>query len=109
VTEVRLTVNGRGYDIVCDAGDEERLQTLAREIDRRVAQLTRSVGQIGDARLLLMAGLLVADELAEAKNEVSRAQGERTREDLARGEIVADAIEKLAQRIEALAARLEAA
>ena len=107
--EVRLTVNGRGYDIVCDEGDEERLQTLAREIDRRVAQLARSVGQIGEARLLLMASLLVADELAEAKNEGSRAQGERAREDLVKGEIVADAIEKLAQRIEALAARLEAA
>ena len=109
MAEVRLTVNGRAYDIVCDEGDEERLQTLAREIDRRVVQLTGSVGQIGDARLLLMAGLLVADELAEARNEISRAQGARAREDLARGDIVADAIEKLAQRIETLAARLEAA
>lgn len=109
MAEVRLTINGRGYDIVCDEGDEERLRSLAHEIDRRVAQLTDSVGQIGDARLLLMAGLLIADELAEAKNEVRRGQDERAREDLAKGEIVADAIEKLAQRIEALAARLEAA
>jgi len=109
VAEVRLTVNGRGYDIVCDEGKEERVLDFARDLDRRVAQLARSLGQIGDAKLLLMAGLLVADELAEAKNEIGRAQGERAREDVARGEIVADAIEKLAQRIEALAARLEAA
>ena len=52
MAQVSVTINGRGYDISCDDGQETHLFHLAEEVDRRVASLVASVGQIGDARLL---------------------------------------------------------
>lgn len=63
MAQVTLTVNGRNYDVTCDDGQESQLQDLAAELDGRVQQLVRSVGQPGEARLLLLAGLLMVDEM----------------------------------------------
>ena len=69
-------------------------------------QVAHAVGQIGDARLLLMAALLISDELATAKKELLRLAGDRTE---AEEDQLAESIERLASRVEAIAARLEAA
>ena len=61
--QVRITLNGRGYDIACDDGQEEHVMRLANAMSERVNQLVAANGQVGEARLLLMAGLLLADDL----------------------------------------------
>ena len=61
--QVRITLNGRGYDIACDDGQEEHVMRLANALSERVNQLVTANGQVGEARLLLMAGLLMADDL----------------------------------------------
>jgi cell division protein ZapA len=105
VAELAVTVNGKRYTIGCADGEERHVARLAADIDRRVAALVRSVGAVGDARLLLMAALLMGDELDELRRGGGAAvagtgsgEGERT----------AAAIEALALRIEAVAGRLEA-
>jgi cell division protein ZapA len=72
MAQVAVTVNGRRYEISCDDGQEAHVFRLAEQIDRRVAQLVASVGQVGDARLLLLASLLLADETAEMRTELAR-------------------------------------
>ena len=113
---VEVTVNGRTYQIACDDGEEAHLAELARYIDRQISEVSGSVGQAGEARLMLMAALLVADELSNSAErieglEASVAQGaaESTRavEDLAAR--LSGALNALASRIETLAARLESA
>lgn len=106
MAQVTVTINGREFDIACDDGQEQRVTELSREIDRRVSELARSVGQVGDQRLLLMAGLLIADELAEARGRVARMEAERAGGADAE---LADRLERLASRVEAIAARLGAA
>ncbi|MGE5538096.1 MAG: cell division protein ZapA [Gemmatimonas sp.] len=108
--QVTVNVNGRAYDIACDDGQEEHVAGLASYVDDRVAELARSIGQVGDARLLVMASLLIADELVEAAREIqtlkARSEAEVEERVMARE---SDGIDALATRLEELAARLERA
>lgn len=65
--QVTFAINGRTYRIGCADGEEARLRQLAREVATRVDGLVMEFGQVGEARLLLMAALLVTDELLDAR------------------------------------------
>jgi cell division protein ZapA len=101
--QVTVTINGRAYPVACDEGEEDRIRELARIIDGKVASFARQVGQAGEGRLLVLAALVLADELSEA-NEAARRPGTQPASDHA---AVAGSVSRLAQRIEAVAARLE--
>jgi cell division protein ZapA len=114
--QVAITINGRVYDIACDDGQEAHLTRLGVYLDQRVAELVDSVGQIGDARLMVMASLLVADELADAYDELAEMKETQSQtasvpdqggDDPLRNGAVRQSLERLAQRIEDVAARLE--
>lgn len=110
MAQVSLTVNGRAYQVACEDGEEEHLNELARYLNQRVEELVESVGQVGEGRLLLMAALLIADELSEAYDELDdvRAKLElRPMDSGAHTRASARAIETLAARLEDIAARVE--
>jgi cell division protein ZapA len=73
---VNVLINGRAYTVACDEGEEEHLRELSQFLDKRVRELAGSVGQVGDARLLLMAGLIVSDELSETRARVEECEKE---------------------------------
>lgn len=106
---VDVTVNGRNYQVACDDGQEPHLLELARLIDSRIAELARDMGQVGDARLILMAGLLIADELADAKEEVRTLKEALGTARRAGAESAQESLDSVAKRIERIAARLESA
>ena len=64
---VTVEVNGRPYAVGCADGQEERVRILARQFDTHVQNVAADVGQVGDIRLFLMAALVLADELHEAR------------------------------------------
>lgn len=64
---VTVEVNGRPYAVGCADGQEDRVRQLAQTLDTHVRQVSSEVGHVGDLRLFLMAGLLLADELHEAR------------------------------------------
>ena len=113
---VNVLVNGRAYTVACDEGEEEHVRELGQFVDKRVRELAGAVGQVGDARLLLMASLVVADDLADAlaklhetENELAalksaRASDTQTREKAE--EKAAKTLEGAASRLEAIAGRL---
>ena len=68
--EISISINGRNYPISCEEGEEEHIIRLGRYIDKRVKDLARNVGQIGEAHLLVMTSLVIADELSEANDRV---------------------------------------
>ena len=68
--QVSITVNGRDYKIACDDGEEEHLAYLASYISHHADDLVGSAGQVGEARLLLMTALVLADELSTAFSEL---------------------------------------
>jgi len=110
MSQVSVTVNGHPYKIACEDGQEPRIRRLAQYVDARVGEFVRDVGQVGEARLLLLAALVIADELSDAHEAL---QQEQSRNRAARIEVdsavdaAAGGIHGLAQRIEAIAARLE--
>ncbi|HYI42583.1 MAG TPA: cell division protein ZapA [Sphingomicrobium sp.] len=107
MAEVEVTVNGRSYLMGCDDGQEEHLIALAEEVARRVDELVATVGQVGDARLLLMASLLIADELYDTRMDVENFQSRATRQLADIEGNLADRLDLLAQRLEMVAAQLQ--
>ena len=112
---VNVLLNGRAYTVACDEGEEEHLRELGEYLDRRVRELTGTVGQVGDARLLLMAGLTIADELVEALSRLEERDAEIAALKLRNGDAevvklrddrVAEVLEGAASRIESIAAKV---
>ena len=108
MAQVDITINDRSYRIACDDGQDGHVTELADYIDGRVRELVSVVGQVGDARLLVMASLLIADELSETRTALDGKEGPQE-DNAPTMEHVAQTMEKLAERIEHIAARLEAA
>ena len=104
---VEVAINGRTYQVVCDDGQEQHLLELARELDGRVGELARSMGQVGDARLILMAGLLIADELSEAREQVATLKQSADAAIQSASDQAADALARVALRIESVAGKLD--
>ena len=111
MAQISVRINGRAYPIVCDDGQEAHLAKLAEFVDKRIEQLAAAVGRSDDARLLVMASLMVADELLDARTELQTARAEAGESPAmaaaAAEDAVARRIERVAERIEVLAERLE--
>jgi len=108
--QVSVTVNGHPYKIACDDGQEPRIRRLAQYVDARVGEFVKCVGQVGEARLLLLAALVIADELSDANEALQQEQSRARAAETEAGDAVdaaAGGIHSIAQRIEAIAARLE--
>jgi cell division protein ZapA len=107
--QVSIQVNGRNYDIACDDGEEEHVLRLGRYLDEKLAELVVRMGQVGDSRLLVMAALLIADELSDTYGKLEKARtGAGNGVSPANGE-AAKSITLLAERIDNIAAGLERA
>ena len=65
MAQVTLRINGYAYTVGCKDGEEEHLQAMAGEVDRRIETVKAVAGQSGEARMLVMASLLMADDLFE--------------------------------------------
>ena len=107
MAQITVSVNGKSYQVACDDGQEERVRGLAKHLDEKVAAFAQKLGQMGEARLLLLAGIAVADELAEATDTLRRTRRPAPAPSAAAEEKLAQNIDEIAHRIEAIAERLE--
>lgn len=98
---VTVEVNGRPYAVGCADGQEDRVRMLARQFDDHVRNVAAEVGHVGDIRLFLMAALLLADELHEAR--AGGAPPEPGEPAPASDSGVAEALNAVAARLEKLA------
>lgn len=108
--QVLVTINGREYPISCDDGQEAHLARLGTYVDKRIGELVAAVGpQVGDAHLLVMVGLMIADELADLQAEMEslKASNEGISARLEAEEILGARMKKMALRIDDVAERLE--
>ena len=76
MAHVSVTINGHQYRMACEDGQENHLVRLAKSIDDRIGDLRGKFGQIGDARLIVMAAITVADDLAEMSKRMQHLQDE---------------------------------
>ena len=70
MAQVAVQINGKTFRMACDEGQESHLMGLAQELDRTIDNLRGSFGEIGDQRLTVMAGVVMADQLSEARARV---------------------------------------
>jgi cell division protein ZapA len=109
--KVDVSINGRSYAVACDEGQQDRVRELAGMVDSRVKQLIGPgpVGGIGETQILVLAGLMLADELSETKaalgNHAAPAvpQPALSEED---EELLVAAVDHLTDRIGVIADRL---
>ena len=114
--QVTVTINARQFRMACEDGQEDHLRQLAKDLDDRIVALRGQFGEIGDARLTVMAALMVSDELADMKNRLKRleqdhaslqdARGAAAERDRVTNSAIAAAFNAAADRIEALAKKL---
>ena len=91
MAEVDLTIAGRPYRVACRTGEEDSLRAAAALVDAKSREALAGLGTMSEARQLLFASLLLADQLVDEQPAQASALDP-----------------KLAQSAEALAARLEA-
>ena len=106
MAQVNVSVNGQSYRIACEDGQEDRLVDLAAMVDEKVIGLVNQIGQVGSNRLLVMAALIIADELVDLKNEVGSS---RELEDDIKQEDMVLTLQEITKRIENIADQVEQA
>ena len=105
MASVDLHIGSRRYSVACRDGEEEKLLSTAALVDGKAREAADALGSLSEARQLLFASLLLADQLQEAQigGAPPTAETQQTHADPA----VANALERLAERVEMLADRLE--
>jgi cell division protein ZapA len=76
MSHINVTINGRQYRMACEEGQEVRLLKLAESLESRIQNLRGKFGEIGDARLTVMAALTACDELFDAGNRIRTLEAE---------------------------------
>ena len=72
MAEVDITINGRTYRISCKDGEEQRIKSLSSLINNQVQKLSEKIGQLGEARMILLASLVLLDKSDEVEKEAEK-------------------------------------
>lgn len=98
MAQVTVRINGYSYTLGCKDGEEQHLLAMATEVEKRIDLIRTNAGPSGEARMLAMAALMLADDLYEQE----RAQGSGVP-----GPTLSRKLGRLAKRAEEIAAGLE--
>lgn len=124
--ETEIKIGGRSFSVSCQEGEEHFLQSAAKLLDAEASVLIAQIGRIPEPRMLLMAGLMLADKTAGLEEKLRDAEGKLGSQEALIEEmrntptpdpervevavippIVTDTLAELAARTEALADRVE--
>ena len=104
---VTIRLNGHPYKIGCGAGEEDHVASLGSEVESVMQSLIASVGQIGEARLLAMVALILADRVSvPSTSEPQNAAGMASPNTTEHEDVAAEVLEDAAERIATLASKL---
>ena len=102
--EVRIEIGGREFTVACQDGEEPYLHAAAKMLDTEAAVILGQIGRMPADRMLLMAGLMLADKTAALEDEIKTLQGRIA----AQEKTLASAEERLADRARRIAELQEA-
>ncbi|MFC6687064.1 cell division protein ZapA [Jhaorihella thermophila] len=117
--EVTIHIGGRSFEVACQAGEEQYLEAAAKMLDDEAQVLSNQIGRMPEARMLLMAGLMLADKTAAIEDKLRQVEEELAQlreaappeperiEVPVVPEAVTETLAELAARAEALAAEIE--
>lgn len=107
--QVTVRVGGYSHPVSCEDGQEGHLLALAAEVDKRVASIKAMGGQFGESRLLLLAALLLADEVHDLKLALEQSRHGAPAAAPAEDPRLAERLVRIAERIETIAQGLDRA
>jgi cell division protein ZapA len=124
--EVEIEIGGRTFEVACQDGEEHYLRSAAKMLDEEATVLTQQIGRIPEARMLLMAGLMLADKTAGLQDKLREADDKMAEKEAELDQFrnapvpepqkievpivpdaVTDALAELAARAESLAEKIE--
>ena len=123
--EVSISIGGRQFEVSCQEGEEDYLHSAAKMLDDEAQVLSDQVGRMPEARMLLMAGLLLADKTASVEDKIKEACAQLAERDAELASLrnvvveperievavipqgVTDSLAEMAARAEALADEIE--
>lgn len=73
--QVEINIGGRSFEVACQDGEEPFLRSAAKMLDTEASALSTQIGRMPEARMLLMAGLLLADKTAALEDKLREAEG----------------------------------
>lgn len=121
--DVTVTIGAKDFTVACQDGEEAYLRTAAAMLDEEAQSLVGQIGRLPETRMLLMAGLMLADRTAAYEERARTAEEKLAAQEARIAELesavaaasaeplpegFADALAGLAERAEALAERVEA-
>ncbi|WP_341365836.1 cell division protein ZapA [Yoonia sp. BS5-3] len=74
--QVEIAIGGRTFEVACQEGEEHFLHSAARMLDTEAAHLADQIGRLPESRMLLMAGLMLADKTAGLEDKLREAEAE---------------------------------
>lgn len=114
--ELEVTIGGRPFQVSCQPGEEHFLRSAAGMLDAEAQPIVAQLGRLPEAKLLLMAGLMLADKTAALEDDLRalrarvaelEARPVATRDVAVVPKAVSDTLAELAARAEAMAAKVE--
>ena len=114
--DLEVTIGGRPFTVACQPGEEHFLRSAAGMLDAEAQPIVAQLGRLPEAKMLLMAGLMLADKTAAVEDELRalrarvaelEARPVATRDVAVVPKQVSDTLAELAARAEAMAARME--
>ena len=107
MAQVTVRINGFAYTVGCKDGEEQHLLSMAAEVERRIETIRASAGPSGESRMLVMASLLMADDLYETEQALKAAQSGQPVSRQATDAKLGRRLGKLAKRAEDIAVGME--
>ena len=72
--EVEVEIGGRRFTVACQAGEEAYLLSAASALDSEASTISDQLGRLSESRILLMAGLMLADKISTYKSKLDEAE-----------------------------------
>ncbi|MFN3280587.1 MAG: cell division protein ZapA [Tabrizicola sp.] len=114
--DLEVVIGGRSFQVACQPGEEHFLRAAAALLDAEAQPIVAQLGRLPEAKMLLMAGLMLADKTAAVEDELRslrarvaelEARPVATRDVAVVPKQVSDTLAEIAARAEAMAARIE--
>lgn len=107
MASVEVEIAARKYSVACRDGEEAHLRSVAAIVDGKAKEAAGALGTLSEARQLLFASLLLADEVKEHRSGQAPAPPAAPSGPAEVDPAILDALERLAARVESLAEQLE--
>ena len=76
--EVEIEVGGRRFEVACQPGEEDYLISAATALDKEASSIGDQLGRLSESRMLLMAGLMLADQAGNLKEKLAKSDADLT-------------------------------